>query len=61
MAATDTLIDVRDIIARIHDARMGHEGRVQVPLSNVELAALRDCVRRLNDVNEEIYRKERAS
>jgi hypothetical protein len=39
------LIDVRDIFARIHDDRVGRLGG---GLSPMELAAIRDCIQRIN-------------
>lgn len=42
----DVLVDVRDIFARIHDARVPRNS----PLSATEMAAIRDCIRRINDL-----------
>ena len=43
----DTLVEIRDILARIHDARVG---KFDGGLSLIELAALRDSIRRINEV-----------
>lgn len=43
----DTLIEIRDILARLHDARVGTRNN---GLTLTELAALRDSVRRINDL-----------
>lgn len=44
-ADAEELVDVRDIFARIHD---GHVGSRNPGLSSTELAAIRDCLRRIN-------------
>lgn len=43
----DVLIEIRDILARIHDARVG---KFDCGMSLTELAALRDSISRINKV-----------
>ena len=45
----ETLIDIRTIIARIHDNNLPTSSGVS-KLTSIELAALRDTVSRLNQV-----------
>lgn len=46
---TETLLGIRDVISAIHDQRTG--GPLRNPgLSALEMAALRDCYRRLTEV-----------
>lgn len=44
----EPLVSVRDILAGIHDSRVG--ARCGIPLSEIEMAALRDSIRRINDI-----------
>lgn len=44
-AVAEVLVEIRNIIADIHDRRVGRRGTVDL----VEQAALRDTVRRLNE------------
>lgn len=46
--STGQLVSVRAILAGIHDSRVG--ARNGIPLSEVEMAALRDSIRRINDI-----------
>jgi uncharacterized protein YfkK (UPF0435 family) len=43
----EALVEVRDIFAKMHDSRVGERGN---GLSPTEMAAIRDSLRRLNEV-----------
>lgn len=45
---SEVLIEIRDILAHMHDIRVGKI--TNVGLSLTELAALRDSIKRLNEV-----------
>lgn len=49
MSATEDLIEIRDILARMHDARVGIRHR-DPGMSLTELAALRDSIARINRI-----------
>lgn len=44
----DALVSIRDVLSDLHDARVGRVP--QIALTVTELAALRDAIRRLNDI-----------
>lgn len=47
----DTLIEVRDIFARIHDSQITVKVRRGFSnISDIEMAAIRDSIRRINEV-----------
>ena len=50
----DALADIRDIIHGVHDKRVATNRGA--PLSSLELAALRDCGRRLNDAIDAVHK-----
>lgn len=54
----EVLLEIREIIARIHDRRLTHNSGLDL----IELAALRDCVNRINNIiKEDPYISEDAS
>ncbi len=46
----DTLVEIRDLLARIHDNHVGGLFGSQGTIQPLEMAALRDCLARLNRV-----------